>query len=383
VNNRTDDLALLENLTSDRAASSFQADGPAPPADDAELSPEWCTEALRAGGSLGDATVVEVRASSLGEDTPGFFGVLSRLHLTYDSPGAGPATVVAKRNSPEEFNRAIASSMGYYERECRVYSELAAQLPLRLATTYYSALDGDRFVLLMEDLGAARVGRQSSATSVDDVAHALTEIAAMHGAFLGHGALNQLPWLTPLDANAAVFDAALATRWQGFVDSAGSTIRPEALRAAERLLGRMADVLKHFTTGDVTLVHGDFRIDNVLFDLPPDPARPLIIDWQAVAIGTGVFDAAQLIALSLDPDTRRQSERSLLDGYAGAVEKASEMAVDRDELFEAYRLALAFPLAVGIAQSDMDTHQAGSDTAIWVHRASEAVADHGLPDWLG
>ena len=382
MTNRNDDLELLGSLTSERAPSALEFEGPLPPADGSDLTAQWCTEALQAGGVLGDATVTDVRSSSLGPDTPGFFGVLSRLHLTYDRPGAGPATVVAKRNSPEEFNRAIASSMGYYERECRVYRELAPALPLRMATSYYCALDADRFVLLMEDLGAARVGRQSSATSVADVAAALDEIAKLHGRFLAPDSLAALTWISPLDANAAVFDAALSTRWPGFAEHAARTIRPEALRAAEQLLGRMADVIKHLSSGPVTLVHGDYRIDNVMFDLPPDPQRPLIIDWQAIAVGHGVFDVAQLIALSLEPATRRAVERELLERYAASGENESGASVSRDDLYEAYRLALTFPLAVGIAQSDMDTQQAGSDTEIWVQRASEAVADHGLPDWL-
>lgn len=383
MNNRNDDLELLGQLTSDRRAEALRFDGPLPPADTDQLTAQWCTEALRASGVLGDSAVVEVTATSLGPDTPGFFGVLSRLHLTYDTPGAGPATVVAKRNSPEEFNRAIASSMGYYERECRVYRDFAPHLPLRLANTYYASLDGDRFVLLMEDLGAARVGRQSSETSPDDVAAALDEIAVLHGRYLGFERSDELAWIGPLDANAAVFDAALSTRWPGFVEHASDTVQPEALKAAERLVGHMAEVFAQFMTGTVTIVHGDFRIDNVLFDLPPEPVRPLIIDWQAIAVGQGVFDAAQLIALSLEPATRRHAERDLLDRYARGVEAESGVTVSRDDLYEAYRLALAFPLALGIAQSDMDTQQAGSDTAIWVQRASAAVADNGLPDWIG
>ncbi|HUR76944.1 MAG TPA: phosphotransferase [Acidimicrobiales bacterium] len=146
--------------------------------------------------------------------------------------------------------------------------------------------------------------------------------------------------------------------------------------------GRLHEVLAVLAAEPATLVHGDFRIENVVFDVAPEPGRPLIIDWQAVGRGHGAVDVAQIIALSLDPATRRAAEDHLLDRYAAAVRAVAGVAVSRDDLYEAYRLALVFPFAIGIAQTDMDTAQAGSDPGIWVTRAGEAVADHGLPAWL-
>ncbi|HUR76945.1 MAG TPA: hypothetical protein VMZ22_03280 [Acidimicrobiales bacterium] len=206
ANSRERDLELLDDLTSGQRTSTAAIDsgGPPPPDDGAECSAEWCTDALRAGGVIDAAAVLDVSSSSLGPDTPGFFGVLSRLHLTYDEPHAGPVTVIAKRNSPEEFNRAIATAMGFYEREFRSYRELAPLIPMRMAQHYYSALDGDRFVLLLQDLADGRVGHQSTPASVADVEAVLDELALLHGEFLNAPALDEMDWIRPVDANAAV-----------------------------------------------------------------------------------------------------------------------------------------------------------------------------------
>ncbi len=55
----------------------------------------WLTHTLGAAGAIGDASVTDFDAESIGLGV-GIMGLLHRLHLRYDRDGAGPATVVAK-----------------------------------------------------------------------------------------------------------------------------------------------------------------------------------------------------------------------------------------------------------------------------------------------
>ena len=70
--------------------------------------------------------------------------------------------------------------------------------------------------------------------------------------------------------------------------------------------------------GATTLVHGDFRSENILFG--GDTATT--VDWQTVGIASPLTDVSYFIGGSIEADDRRAWERDLLSGcrrqFAGA-----------------------------------------------------------------
>ena len=86
-----------------------------------DLTVEWCDAAL--AGTLGVGRVVAVRTEAVGT---GQVADTVRIHLTYEPPGAGPATLVAKVPAAEETSRAGARLTGTYEIEASFYRDLAA-----------------------------------------------------------------------------------------------------------------------------------------------------------------------------------------------------------------------------------------------------------------
>jgi aminoglycoside phosphotransferase (APT) family kinase protein len=84
-----------------------------------------------------------------------------------------------------------------------------------------------------------------------------------------------------------------------------------------------------------TIVHGDFRIDNLLFH--PETGAVTVIDWQTVGTGTGASDIAYLIGTSIaDPARRAAEEARLLKGYAAQLETLGVEA-DSEQLWFEYR----------------------------------------------
>ena len=57
-----------------------------------------------------------------------------------------------------------------------------------------------------------------------------------------------------------------------------------------------------------TIVHGDFRADNLLFG----PARPVVLDWQTASFGTGTSDLSYFLGSSLPVPVRQQHEEALV-----------------------------------------------------------------------
>ena len=62
------------------------------------------------------------------------------------------------------------------------------------------------------------------------------------------------------------------------------------------------------------LMHGDYRLDNMLFD--PDRTRVTVVDWRRWA-SVSLADLAYFTATSLDPDVRPQIEKDLVANSAG------------------------------------------------------------------
>ena len=80
------------------------------PSQVADITVDWLNEVL----PKNVGTVESFTITRFGTGV-GILGELARLHLTYaDGNGAGPATVVAKCQSPAPENQFLAQAMGFY-----------------------------------------------------------------------------------------------------------------------------------------------------------------------------------------------------------------------------------------------------------------------------
>ena len=71
--------------------------------------------------------------------------------------------------------------------------------------------------------------------------------------------------------------------------------------------------------GPMTLVQGDLRLDNILFDDENNAA--ILLDWQTASIGLPLNDIAYCISTSFaDPQERATFEESLVKEYYDQLE---------------------------------------------------------------
>lgn len=110
-------------------------------------------------------------------------------------------------------------------------------------------------------------------------------------------------------------------RWTGQLDS-GIRVSPE-LREISR---RLAESIPN--RDQAALVHGDFRMDNVMLD-PADPGRvTAVLDWEMATLGDPLADLGMLLMY-----WRRPGERAASDAHAMTV---AEGFMERDELVTRY-----------------------------------------------
>ena len=300
----------------------------APAAGAADLTPGYLTEAL----CLDGAAVTEVKADPIGT---GQVAQTLRLTLTYDRAQAGPASVVAKVPSPEEASRTAARLIRTYEVEAGLYHELAPRMPtVSIPACYFSAHDPDTddYTVLLQDFPTARAGDQLTGVTAAEAALVVTEMAVLHAAVWDDPYLADLPWLNRSDPESRAFTASLvASMYDGFRDRYADRIPADGLALIERFLPSLESYLTP-DSGPATLVHGDFRADNLLFDLP----RPAILDWQTCTRGTGVLDLSYFLSSSLPIDVRRTEEEALVRRYQTTL-ASHGITYPWDDCWTAYR----------------------------------------------
>ncbi len=312
------------------------------------ITAAWLTRVLHATGELAPATrVAALDVRVIGADR-GIGGQVVRLTPVYEGEGnLPPATLVAKLPSALDVTRGGGRFLRLPEREVRLYSELAPGLPLRTPRCTYAAVDeaGDAFVILMEDLGTARAGDDLLGVSDDDVRTAVRELARLHATWWQSPALPVIEWLPSIEARAGTWQRLFTLAWREVRDGESpdlyGVLPPGSGRITDVLGQRGAEVYERLARYPSTLLHGDFRLDNLFFDLP-DGSPLAAIDWSNAMQGPGPYDLAYLLAVGLPPARRRAIEEDLLTRYLEGL-RAGGVEGDLGWCRDAYRLAFLEP----------------------------------------
>jgi hypothetical protein len=345
--------------------------------DPERVSPEWLTAVLRGAGEIADARVVEVSRQRVGT---GQVGQNVRFSLAYDRPQAGArAAVVGKFPSPDATSRATARAQGIYAKEVRFYQAIAPTVGIRTPRVLFCDLDPAThdFVLLMEDLSPAVQGDQIEGCTAGQAALALDELAKLHAPRWDDPALLALDWISRPSADAGrLLQAFYQSVWPGFAARFGPRLSPEALGAAERL-GKGLAAWVSSASGPLTVTHGDYRLDNMLFGTREGGYPLAVVDWQTSGLGHALADASYFLGAGLVPELRRAHERELLREYHAAL-RAGGVELGWERCFEDYRRFTWSGVVMAVVAS-MIVGQSERGDAMFVAMA-ERHALHAL-DW--
>ena len=284
-----------------------------------ELTPEWLTDRLREAGCIERARVVSITCEVIGEGV-GFLGLIARVTPTYDVLEEGaPRTLVGKFPTPVESARQMAAMYGLYKCEVNFYRHLASEVAVRTPRCYFSAISDDAttFVLLLEDLGASgRMGDQVRGCSLDEARLAIQALARLHASWWDHPRLAKMDWL-PLGADLGRISMQLAypASWQTCLDQFGHLLSPTQRDALPTLNERVLRMIDEFADAPLTIMHADYRLDNMFFGSTEGGYEFAVIDWQITNRGWGLYDVAYFIGTNLEPELRRVEEMTLLREY--------------------------------------------------------------------
>jgi aminoglycoside/choline kinase family phosphotransferase len=353
-----------------------------------EVTPEWLTDALRQGGALPAGRVTAVASKVIG-DGVGLLGQVARLTLTTEPAGVAPATIVGKFPAVAPENREVCRQYGIYEREVGFYQRVAHTVPIRTPKVYAASYDPEtgRYVLLLEDLREGRLGDQLAETTLDEAEAAVDAAAALHAAWWGRPELTGHTWMAEADAPVwmMVQDTYRAS-WPGFIERAGHRLSPYVRDVGERLADALPALRRRFAAGPQTVVHGDYRRDNLFFDVPDAPHGVAAIDWQLVMRGRGIYDVAYFLTQSVPPEFRRAHEAALVDRYLLQLAKHGVTGYSPSEAWADYRaVALYFflsPVAWLSGDLDVSNERGLALATAFLDRSMSAIHDLQLGDVL-
>ena len=351
-----------------------------------DITTEWLTDSLRSSGIITTSTVTSIDAGDTAAGH-GFTGQIARLSVTYDSHEDGPPkSIIAKFPSYDPAIRAaVTDSAMSYEREIRCYENLLDHVALSTPQLYYSAYDAesDQCILLIQDLAPARFGDNVGNPSREDVESAIRAIARFHADFWESPRLADLDWLPAFAQDAEARQRAFRKAQGPFLSTWSKFLQPTTIDIVECLGGSLARIRRQLSRPPRTILHGDYRLDNLAFD--GSGSGPIVIDWQAASIGRSVADIAYCIVYCIDPKERRDLESELLKLYHSVLVEHGVRGYDFESCLEDYRLSIAanmmrtvrvggtFDYSGDRAQALFRTILQRVETALSDHRVSELI----------
>ena len=345
----------------------------------------WIQQALLAGGSSAahDITAVEVERLS---DVANALGNLYRCRIVVgDGETADPASVIVKLPSSDAMAFRFSRWLSLHRREHVFYRDIAPLGYVRAPTLFYGDYDPDsnRFVLVLEDLGHMRGIPQSVGVDAAQARHAIQQIAGLQGRF----------WESADEPTLSACGEFLSTRQSRIMQSVYLLTLPATLdrfadlfTAETRRLAlafgfRIAAHFAALSDGPKTVVHGDFRADNMLFDEGEEVGLAMI-DWQGFGIGCGMYDVAFFLGTSVTSDVRRRIERETLDEYHDIVCRSGAENYTAEDCWRSYRqniLGTLMPMVIGCGAMDMSDPALVSQTRELLGRVLTAIED--LDSW--
>ena len=177
-----------------------------------DVTNEWLTQALRAGGVLGKQTVIGFSVEPISA-TRSRLSSLASISVSYDEPSSDlPDTLFAKFVSRIPANRALAADRGVFQSEIALYKRLGGMMPLNMPKLYFGLAEetSDVAVLLLEEIDgipkSGLPGVDEWSLTKSEALLALRELSGMHSKWWEDESLGEHSWLLPVDSDRRRID---------------------------------------------------------------------------------------------------------------------------------------------------------------------------------
>ncbi|MFZ0835535.1 MAG: phosphotransferase [Mycobacterium sp.] len=341
-----------------------------------DVTPAWLSAVLGADDETVAVDTLDIAAVGTGQT-----GATYRIAVSYTANPTGlPETFVIKLPVQDDAVKG-GVTLGYLS-EVAFYARVADKMAVPIPRCFYSdiANEGADFALLLEDMSPAVQGDQILGATAEQARLAVTALAGLHGpswcdsTWLG---LAEIAMPKPGDEPAI---RGLGDVARMAVDMTLEKLAPH-IDAADRETATAAmNMVTPWLLAErdrFSLMHGDYRLDNLLFD--PQTTRVAVVDWQTMGIGLPARDLSYFAATSLQPELRVAIERQLVDDYHRALLGYGVAGYDRETCWRDYRLGmLQAPLITSLGCAFASSTERGNAMmVVMLQRGCQAIRDLG------
>ena len=352
------------------------------------ITADWMRRALIAGGASDAAAIEEVIVEDVGAGV-GLLGEIVRCRLVCrDTAASVPATVIVKLPSHESKSRRMSRLQALYKREYDYYLHVAPHAPIRSPRLLYGKYEdrGDRFVLVLEDLGHMQASDQLGGATAAQARRAVRAIARLHVHYwdkVGPPPLSSF-YDTASPGRRSMVQGIYLAFLVPTLDHFGNLFSGEMRRLAEAYGPRVADHIADLAAAPQTFGHGDYRLDNMFFDAG-DEDDVAVVDWQVSGQFNGLYDIAYFLGSSVSVGVRREIERDLLAEYADIVCGMGATGFTFDDCWRLYRQNMLGRLLVTIfvcGGLDLTNERARTLAETGLRRTLAAIEDLDAGEFL-
>jgi len=248
-------------------------------------------------------------------------------------------SVVVKVPSQSQSSRAASRITRCYELETGFYAHARSLVGVSAPNCLHVWFDApnDDFVLVLEDIVDGKQGDQISGASIEQARAAIDELVRLHAPLWNASQLDTLSWMPrhTMESSQGTRDL-LRSVFAGFAKRFSSLVSTEVLELGSQLVENIDGYDRAFPNNE-TIVHRDFRLDNLLFTDTTNGTSVKVVDWQTASISSGATDLAYFIGASFSPEQRRAVEGELVRRYWDGLSQAG-VSMSWTEVWDQYRL---------------------------------------------
>jgi len=287
-------------------------------------------------------------------------------------------SVVVKVPSQSESSRAASRITRCYELETGFYAHVRSLVGVSAPKCLHVWFDApnDDFVLVLEDIVDGEQGDQISGASIEQARAAIDELVRLHAPLWNSMQLDTLGWMPrhSMESSQGTRDL-LRSVFTGFATRFSSLVSDEVLELGSRLVENIDGYDRAFPNNE-TIVHRDFRLDNLLFIDTSSGTNVKVVDWQTASISSGATDLAYFIGASFSPEQRRAVEGELVRRYWDGLSQAG-VSMSWDDVWDQYRLFATSGYIMAIVASMLvkQTERGDSMFAAMANRHGQQMID--------
>ena len=344
-----------------------------------QITVDWIRHALAAGS---DSEVPNIEDVIIEAREPGQMGEVIRCRLIFsDDSTSFPKSLVVKMISAKPKNNRMSKRLKLYKIEYDFYRLIAPHAPVQTPAVLFGKFDEktQNFVLILEYFENRRVIDLFESADKEQAQSAVREIAKLHGHFWNRvdnppfdqiiRTLNpkrvrlvQLAYLACVPPCLKLFGEKLTERSRKVIRSYGLELN---------------DLAAAMVAEPKTIIHGDYRLSNILFS-NDNSDNIALIDWQVSGVSNGLYDVAYFLSYSVTTETRRRIERELLAEYYENVCSIGVKDFTFEQCWNLYRKNMLTCLALAVFASgglDLNDEYSMKSAELILTRTVTAVED--------